>query len=639
MFYLKRVVFILHCLIFIYIPTTLNAQIEGDSVLFDYVSRQDLNLDSVQSSKLDTMINNIVYADHYYVKINRLSEIHDEGNIYVNLPTGDSLNYFHGQQIEFDTIDEVTYYGVLRGPQNCIEPGYLQIYAGDNKVFGAVNIGGEEYQIHDLGENQNVLFKIDSSLYNKLECATNDTTHSADSIIIGDNYVNLRTVNKCIVSVLILYTEAAAKVVQPTNRGKFLFHLLKLSSIRSDADVEFHLDGIAKLDDFVEDFPDGTYTLDELRKSVRTTLDNLTNDVKAKHLRENVYSSDLVILLTDGNWEIGRKGTPAYRKTYGIANLNNFTDKDFAFAIAEADIDNTTLAHEAFHLFGCKHNNDIRTNAPFVYESRGHNMGKIGPNPLEKITLMHVNTNDTWRDFRLSNPDISVNGIPTGVIGESENEKQASNRACPISDYFPLTIPVTSFISGPMHGNNSGAYTWCAEFENCTNLSHVIWSYSYNGFDYSYLTTQYPGSSYCITKPMPYDKDIYFKINVVCYDNNMFEYDESFIYVYNSDQNNCDPLPILNEVDDSEQLSNNDIINVNPNPVSDFLNINVNLQEVSSINLEVIDISGNVVSELMKNYKVQNLSTNINIAVYPAGIYFIVLQKDNKTYTKRFIKQ
>ncbi|MCP4219682.1 MAG: hypothetical protein GY765_33930 [bacterium] len=64
-------------------------------------------------------------------------------------------------------------------------------------------------------------------------------------------------------------------------------------------------------------------------------------------------------------------------------------------------------------------------------------------------------------------------------------------------------------ISGPVKGNNSGTYTWCANVSNGTASSY-FWQYRYSTSE-SYRTW---GSTQCMSAHLPLDRDLLLKVTV-----------------------------------------------------------------------------------------------------------------------------
>ncbi len=94
------------------------------------------------------------------------------------------------------------------------------------------------------------------------------------------------------------------------------------------------------------------------------------------------------------------------------------------------------------------------------------------------------------------------------------------------------------------------------------------------------------------------------------------------------------PPPVsVNELDEAN------IIQVSPNPASDFVNLNVELLNTQNkVNIQIMDAAGKLVhKELHGN--VLNETFQINVSNYAVGVYFINFITDEGTRTERFIIQ
>lgn len=79
-----------------------------------------------------------------------------------------------------------------------------------------------------------------------------------------------------------------------------------------------------------------------------------------------------------------------------------------------------------------------------------------------------------------------------------------------------------------------------------------------------------------------------------------------------------------------ELLENEDLFSVYPNPVSDLLNFNISKNDLQ---VKLIDMNG----RLIKNWEL-TVQKTIDLSFVPKGTYFIAVQAENKTYTKRILK-
>ena len=95
---------------------------------------------------------------------------------------------------------------------------------------------------------------------------------------------------------------------------------------------------------------------------------------------------------------------------------------------------------------------------------------------------------------------------------------------------------------------------------------------------------------------------------------------------------NClNPITIgVNEI-----LKQNDF-SLFPNPANESITVKINTEGISKINYEIIDVLGKTIT---KNEAFDLTNININISNIKSGVYFIKLQVNNSTVTKKFVKQ
>lgn len=76
---------------------------------------------------------------------------------------------------------------------------------------------------------------------------------------------------------------------------------------------------------------------------------------------------------------------------------------------------------------------------------------------------------------------------------------------------------------------------------------------------------------------------------------------------------------------------------VYPNPVTDILNINFDLNNSTASKIEILDLSGKQVAVIADENLTGMVSKQINTTEFKSGIYFVKIQSENETITKKFI--
>ena len=79
-------------------------------------------------------------------------------------------------------------------------------------------------------------------------------------------------------------------------------------------------------------------------------------------------------------------------------------------------------------------------------------------------------------------------------------------------------------------------------------------------------------------------------------------------------------------------------LSVYPNPSSDYVKVISRLADNSKVTISLVDMNGRVINTISKD-NVQILSETIDIESLPSGVYNLLVNVDNKIYTKRIIKK
>jgi len=591
--------------------------------LFSSTTRAEIGFTLEQSEKLDRMIANPIYLNHFFVKVNKLSEIQDNGNITVNLPDKEEVEIFFGKDINYKTDDEFTYFGDF-DPCGDERMGYLHLIAQDGNIFGQINIEEEIYELHDFGGNKNVLFKIDPYIYTEEECASNHEFGGERNRHNKDQNINFRG-GGCEVRVLVLFTAAADAVGNPQNSATLFIQQTNQIINNSEATLHFTLAGVEELIGFTETNPAlmGNYA------AIRDTRNRLQMNANANTLR-NTHQADLVVLLTDGNWG----------GIFGISFLDEWGNPDFGYAISEIDAagGRFTFTHELAHDFGCKHDNDDRGAPDFVFDARGDDFWAPWYWPTRRRTVMR-RLGDGSRIMHFSNPDVKFKGKKTGEEDERENEDQLTAMGCTVSEYRPFTppTPLTVNISGPHKGNNSGTYTWCVNIQNCDETPSILWEYSIDGINYFPWAT----NELCVTAPLPLDKSIFIRVTVTCGDEEVI----AWHFTLNIDEDPCHPKLKLKSINDIEIISSQSFIENSfkcyPNPVENILTVDFELMaEKSQVEIQMIDLTGKIVHQLVqKEFSKGIYSQSFDISSLKTGYYFVKAKIGDDLITKSVLKK
>lgn len=107
----------------------------------------------------------------------------------------------------------------------------------------------------------------------------------------------------------------------------------------------------------------------------------------------------------------------------------------------------------------------------------------------------------------------------------------------------------------------------------------------------------------------------------------------------NGSSNHCnlvDPAFVAVGVEEQTELS---MLSVYPNPVSNFVTINVEVAQDGNISVQLFDLLGNQVMEIAEESRNKQFQSNMNIEALPAGVYFLTITSGNSISTRKIIKE
>ncbi len=89
-----------------------------------------------------------------------------------------------------------------------------------------------------------------------------------------------------------------------------------------------------------------------------------------------------------------------------------------------------------------------------------------------------------------------------------------------------------------------------------------------------------------------------------------------------------------------ETFLNESSLSIYPNPVESFVNIKYEMQNAGVVNIDLYDIHGRKVQDLMSSIKKEDglQMQQFDIGYLDSGIYYLVVTTQNKSYTKKFYK-
>jgi hypothetical protein len=374
--------------------------------------------------------------------------------------------------------------------------------------------------------------------------------------------------------------------------------------------------------------------------------------------------ADVVMLLTDGNYEEFDPFTgQLVDQIFGaVPNVQHPSD-DFAFLISDplaADAENGfTVAHEFAHLFGARHqlnttfNNRGADNDP-NFTGHGHSWSTrttcifrafgicFNYNYDRRASIVHQrgrlhdNNNpasEYVRILRYSNPNVNLNGTPTGT-----NNANNANR---INGQF-ATVAANEQNFSVLNIGIDGDYYYeefqpfCLEaVTSCGQAPFTFqWEVSNNGFIFSPIgnTEQICVNAGACNSTQHYNLTVTDALGTV-------RSLTHTIYATGS----CNPL-LRGGSDDGEQIELTSLDKkyekgLYPNPATDNIQLSFSMEEDDSYAVSLFDLQGRLVKQLKKEKIDVGTTQNLEISVtdIPNGLYILKISGKMDYYNQKVI--
>lgn len=598
-------------------------------------------MEARHQKKLDHLKGNKLFKSVDPIKFDNITSFIRQGKLQFKNPKNSEILYAIPTSVKATSNDEFSWEGKFEDGR-----GTILIMAQRGDIFGRFDIDNEVYEIHDLGGKKNILVKVDER--KSLNCGNTPSNQNspADRTSVNTPIIN-RSPLSCDnnVRILVLYTPTAAQFLNPQNIAAIGVGQLNTAAQNSGigySELSFTLAGTVLLPGFEE------------VSDVTTAMDNFEASIDAINLRRD-YQADLVVLIystsLSANNDDGILGVARFR--FAQQNGVWMPDPEKWRSIVSGSASSSFFAfqHEVGHLFGCNHENtpDFSSITGYPNDLRAKKFTTITCRRCwgfftccdshDRQTIMSSTANASNGIPHYSNPNISFEGTSTGDIGLRNNAQLLKNYACHISNYVASSPPMTIDISGPNNCSSYEYYNWCANVNNCTNITNVNWEISTNGIDYSPF-----GYGSCIGTTLPNGISFcYLRVTATCTNGNSvttyFPININQGGYYRANENG-DSLNINSiKMNKSLLINDNDII-ISPNPSSDKVQVTIKTEESDLLLVTLHDLTGKTIKNITNANVYQDVyQFEIDVKEFPNGIYLIRTQSNGKTITRKLIIQ
>lgn len=586
------------------LPVFTFAQSNIEQVLLEEIAETELRVTNEQRNRLENVKRNPIYKRVQAIKVGNIKALQNRSRLPITIPGRQELFTARVDRLEAISEEEFVWNGIIEE-----EKGTVLIIAKNGAIYGQINIGNEIYEIHDLGKQQNILVQINETIYTEAECATENPSeielNEREPLIQPRHHCNV------LVRVLVLYTDAAAQVVNPPYHADLLINQTNTALRNSGIgvqDLTFELAAVRRLANFNE------------TGDIVDDRDDLRVDVAANNIRDN-EDADLVVLLTDGNY--------GNNTIFGIAYVLEAGNPAFAHCIVEADAASGrfTFTHELAHLFRCRHDQDGLGGNPLAVSFARGNV--LNVNGVDERTIMALLPAGNARIQHFSNPNVNFNNVATGTATR-DNARQLDVLAQTVTDYEDDdSRPVAARIVGTTSGNNSTIGFWEGFGGHCDNITNYRWETSTDGFSYTLVQNGPNADTY--SAQLPQNNDLYLKLTLTT---DLGRTGTAYLHVYNFDNQGCNPCPRVATTNSTVDME------VFPIPTKDRLRVNIAIEDESEVVITLYDLFGKQLRSITnQTLSAGQYSYETDMSSLPEGFYIVTTQTGKHTTSKKVLVQ
>lgn len=554
-------------------------------------------------------------SNYHFITLNPIAASQKEGTLTFEIPGKDKPIIAEASEVKYYSATDYEWIGKTDNNR-----GTIIILSKEGRVSAHFSILDGVYEIFPAPGGLYCLQEIDMSDVADVGCVTTDDVLKGGRLADPESKkgppidVNAK-MNPCqpLISprVLVLYTPKAlalvgnvANIQSIADMSVSQFNSCIYNSGITSAAV-LTLAGIAPLNNLPE------------TTSMTNDLNSLEKNLVAQALRDS-YHADLVVLFTDGEYNDGTRGKA---QTVDLVNSKSFAIVELWTATARK-----TFAHEVGHLYGCRHQ---ETSGSPTY-AQAYCM-KNGLGIVTDRTIVVGNLNDDQAKNRLlnfSNPNIQVNGKATGTNNEN-NAKRITESHPIVSAFRPNpNPPFAAYVDGPTFVTTQGGKNYEVTYSCGSAPYSIVWHYSYDGINYLPTNTTTDVFTYYFYQT----QKVWIKATVTGNGKSV----SAFIAVTSQM-----PNPYKTTVQDKDSLESTLQLIIEPNPASNETRISYSLEKDAAVQLEVLDVSGNIMA-VLENDKNVLRKKGLHIHQWraddvKAGTYLVRLTKEGDSQIKRIL--
>ena len=603
------------------------------------------SLNQAERTKLNALRKLDIYESIEIVKVNSDLMSWNSSELDFRLPALEKFITARLIYREVQSKTNKTWVGELED-----EGGKVYFYQDEGGMFGHFWSETWEYQLQYFPDSKTPILikRRPASKESQLnECRLNeggDTNHTDSEFVVFKDtetisLANLERINasrNCDIGILVVFTPGAQSQVGNINQViQNAISQTNTAFTRSQISANSARVYLSGSQSFT---PPTTYTLSGSTKTwgedIFDDTEHLTENNTLATLRSN-SGADLVILLVEDNSSYSGLGNSA-----AIG-----PDEDNGFAIVQISVAEQagmwTFSHEFGHLMGARHQESVDPGGTF---NHGHQFVKWFKK-YRTIMAVPEGIGSGTRYQNYSNPDVDYLDKPTGVTNQADNTRQIRDEGCTVASFFTNNEPLlTASPSGPIVACEGDYVTFNVDVNGGgPGWYSYEWRTSSDGINWGPIITTWTNASFYI----PNSVSIYYVQVKVTSGLNQTITASSPIYILSpSSCNYMKATSTAQNVKESNkqiELKENSlkfiqepILRAFPVPAKDNLNIEVILPKQDRINLTVVNLLGQTVKSITDQVYSEGLNAfSLNITNLNSGIYFLFLNVDNKTITKK----